>query len=152
MAALYQQDKLPWDSGETGELPLSWQTVLVVLLFALACYGCWRLLVWFMKKSHRTMNWRRARLWWPTAMLGWGWVTLALFLRSEERGTAFDVASSIFAFVNLPALVLAGGLFELLGHMSPRLRVLIGSAILWWTWYLIVRLAEWRAPADAREM
>jgi hypothetical protein len=144
-AALGQDGEVvAWDPRETGELTLSWQTVLIGLALALACCGLWRLFIWFLE-SRRPVVWTRARIWWPTAMVVWGWVVLVMFSKSESWGWGFDAILAIYAVVNFPALIVVAAVLESSGHLAAWQRVAIGSPVMWVCCYLLVRLAEWRA-------
>lgn len=144
-SASAQEPDVGWDPRETGQLTLSWQTVLIGLLMALACGGIWKLLMWFLESRRSSINWPRARLLWPTAMLAWGLVILAMFAKIESGGWAADAITGVFAVVNFPALILAAGILELFRQPPGWFRILVGSSAVWGGNYLIVRLAEWRA-------
>ena len=145
--AVHGQDEstVTWNPRETGELRLTWETVLIGLLMALACCGLWKLLMWFLESRRSAVNWTKVRLWWPTAMLAWGWVMLAMFNRSESWGWVFDAIGIAFAVLNFPALIVAAAILESFGTPSVWLRIAVGSLAVWGGGYLLVRLAEWRA-------
>jgi O-antigen/teichoic acid export membrane protein len=137
-----------WDPRETGELTLDWKTLLIGLLLALACCGLWKLLMWLLESRRAAVNWTKVRIWWPTAMLVWGWVLLALFARNESWGSAFDAVLFVFGLLNFPVLVVVGMLVGLLNqtvHPAVWVQLLVGSLTMWSGDYLLVRLAEWRA-------
>jgi O-antigen/teichoic acid export membrane protein len=140
-----------WDPRETGELTLNWKTVLIGLLLALACCGVWKLLMWLLESRREAVNWAKVRIWWPTAMLVWGVVLLAMFTRNESWGSAFDTVLFVFGLLNFPVLLVVGMLVGLLNqtvHPAVWVQLLVGSMTMWSGDYLLVRLAEWRAWAN----
>lgn len=144
--AVFGQDGVvEWDPRETGELTFTWKTVLIALLLALACCGLWKLLMWWLESRRAAINWPKVRLWWPAAMLGWGWVILAMFTKRESWGWVFDATLGVFGVLNFPALLLVAAILESVDQPAIWVRVLIGSSGMWATNYLMVRLAEWRA-------
>ena len=136
-----------WDPRETGELDLNWKMFLVGFLLALACCGLWKLLMSQLERNRATVNWNKARLWWPTAMLVWGLVMLALLARGAS-GAALEVIFFVFGVLNFPVLVT---ILVLLGFVDQAiqpaiwLKILTSSLMLWGGNYFLVRLAEWRA-------
>ena len=135
-----------WDPRETGKLYLNWKTLLVGFLLALACCGLWKLLMWLLERNRAAVNWTRARLWWPTAMLIWGLVMLALPARGAS-GAALEVNFFVFGVLNFPVVTI----LVLLGFVDQAiqpaiwLKILASSLMLWSGNYFLVRLAEWRA-------
>jgi hypothetical protein len=153
-SALFGQEGevVEWDPRETGELTLNWKTVLIGLLLALACCGVWKLLMWILESRRDAINWARVRIWWPTAMLAWGLVLLAMFARNESWGPAFDAVLLVFGLLNFPVLFVVGMLAGLLNetvHPAIGVQLLVGSMAMWSGDYFLVRLAEWRAWANA---
>jgi hypothetical protein len=57
---------------------MTWKTVLIGLLLALACVALWKVLMWLLESRLSAINWPKVRLWWPTALLVCGWVVLAM--------------------------------------------------------------------------
>lgn len=151
--ALFGQEgeAVEWDPRETGELTLNWKTVLIGLLLALACCGVWKLLMWLSESRREAINWAKVRIWWPTAMLAWGLVLLAMFTRNESWGPAFDAVLLVFGLLNFPVLLVVGMLAGLLNetvHPAIGVQLLVGSVTMWSGVYFLVRLAEWRAWAN----
>src|SRR4051812_48724417 len=103
--------------------------------------------MWLSESRREAINWAKVRIWWPTAMLGWGLVLLALFARNESTGPVFDAVLLVFGLLNFPALLVVGmlvGLFRDTLHQGTGLQLLVGSLAMWSGDYLVVRLAEWR--------
>jgi hypothetical protein len=148
--ALFGQEggTIRFDPRETGEL--TWQTGLIGLLFALACCGLWKLVTWLLETKRAKINWAKLRIWWPTAMLLWAWVMLALSARNDSWGT--EVLLLVFGLLNFPALAAVAMLLALLNgaaHPAVWLNILVGSFTMWSGNYILVRLAEWRAWINA---
>jgi len=148
--ALFGQESVAvtFDPRETGELTLDWKSALIGLLLALACCGVWRLFMWLMESRRAAINWAKVRIWWPTAMVVWAWVLVAMLTRNESWGSAFDAVLLVFALLNFPVLVVVGLLAGLLNetvHAAFWVQLLVGSLAMWSGNYLFVRLAEWRA-------
>lgn len=142
-----QESTVQWDPRETGQLELNFKTVTIGLVMALSCVGVWKLLVWLLERN-RSINWSRARLLWPTAMLAWGWVMLAMFTRNESWGWWFEVVLVFFGVLNFPALmpaVVVLGFLNETFQLPAWLRIAIGSVLLWSGNYVVVRIAEWGA-------
>ncbi len=144
-----QDGSIAFNPRETGELTLNWQTVAVGLLFSLGCYGLWRLLIWFLETRRARIEWRRVQYWWPTAMVLWGWIVVALFARNESSSWLFNAHFWVFSVVNFPVLLLVAAVLEVLHQPSSWQRLLVGSIAMWVGWHLLVRLAEWRAWINA---
>ena len=140
-----EQSTFTLDPWETGELTLDWKTVLIGLLLALACCGLWKLFMWFLESRRTVINWPKVRIWWPTSMLAWGWVMMAMFTKNESWGWVFDAVLVVYGVLNFPGLLVAAAILESLGQPAIWLRILVGSLAFWSGDYLLVRLAEWRA-------
>ncbi len=144
---------IQFDPRETGELPLNWKSLLLGLLLALACCGLWKIVMWFLESIRTAVNWTRVRIWWPTAMLVWGWLLFALFSKTEFWRSALDAVFFVFGTLNFPALLIVGivmGLFDESVHAPVWARLLAGSLTLWIGDYFLVRLAEWQAWKNVR--
>ena len=140
---------MEWDPADSGGMNLTWQGVLGGLLFALACGGAWKLLTWFLESRRTRIRWRRVRYWWPTAMLVWGWIMLGLLARNESPGWLFSALFVVFGLMSFPGLILTAAIVGPFDQLAPWLRALTGSIVMWVGWYLMVRLAEWRAWTNA---
>ena len=144
-----QGASVEWDPADSGGMNLTWQGVLGGLLFALACGGAWKLLTWFLESRRTRIRWRRVRYWWPTAMLVWGWIMFGLFARNESPGWLFSALFVVFGLMSFPGLILTAAIVGPFDQLAPWLRALTGSIVMWVGWYLMVRLAEWRAWTNA---
>jgi hypothetical protein len=63
-------------------------------------------------------------------------------------GSFFDAVLFVFVLLNLPAVVAVGMLVGLMNEtfgIPIWARVTIGSIVMWYGNYFVVRLAEWRA-------
>jgi hypothetical protein len=131
---------------DASELTLT--ELLIGLLFVLACGCAWKLLMWLLESRRSTINWIKLRIWWPTGMLVWGLVLLAMSARNASLGWALDAVLFVFALLNFPALVVVGMLFALERQIiepAGWVQFFLGSLAMWSANYLLVRLAEWRA-------
>ena len=137
---------VPTDAGGTN---LTWQGVLYLLLFAAACGGGWKLLIWFLESRRERIRWRRVRCWWPAAMVAWGWIMFGLGTLNVRPEWLFVPLCVMFVIVNLPALILTGIILQLFPEPAGWLSATVGSIAIWVGGYIMVRLAKWRAWANA---
>ena len=130
-----------WDSSElSGEFTMG--EAVAMLILAGACSGLCKCIGWLARTKGSAVNWRKARLWWPMAMLVWG----CLLLMSdsiEGGGVVWGSAAAVFALLNLPSLILAGGVLEIAGLSAAWLRAAAETLALCAGNYATVRLAEW---------
>ena len=143
---VYCQDNssVAWDPREEFELRFDLPTILTGLGLALACCALWKLLIWFLERK-RGINWNRARIVWPAAMVVSGWGIAGMFAIRESWGWTANLLFMIYAVVNFPALIAVAAALESVGQLTIWQRLAIGSIVMWVSWYLLVRLAEWRA-------
>jgi len=133
------------DFIEPGGLPVYWLIFIVTPLLGLV----WRLFIGFLESRRARIPWRRVQYWWPTAMLVWTWSVAALVVRNQSSGWLSDAHFFVFGVINFPAILVAAAVLEVLQQLPSWLRLLAGSAAMWGTWHLLLRLAEWRAWINA---
>lgn len=123
----------------------TWQDLVIWLTLGLAVFGLWRLLTWWVERRREASRWRKLRLWWPTIMLVFAWLLLALPAESGRWTWGRDAFLIAFSLVNLPGMIIDSLVLGLLDPATVWLRILIGSFAIWSGNYFVIRLAEWRA-------
>ena len=119
----------------------SWQFLIPALVLAALLYGLWRFAGWAAEKYRDRISWRKLRWWCPTFMLVVGWALLPAMLWSRAGAVSGVLLAIIQPFA---------WLVWIFADLSPdRVPIwqqcAIGSIIAWTSWYVFIRVLEWRA-------
>ena len=137
-----------WDFRHDAPAP-AWLLWVSRLSLAIAYVGLWKLQVWLLRLPGRNADWKRLRLWLPTGMLVWGWLTFAplMFQLLPEPVGVWIVVP--FVITNLPEVIPVALLFALTDrlHQPNWMNWTEASVLFWCGWLFTVRQLERTSPA-----
>ena len=115
--------------------PPAWQGGLFLSILLVYAYGYWRCWRWLVNRYRGSRYWSRARVLWPVVML----CLSALCIPAGRLGGLALVPLLAVTFPSfLPMLLVASLGLEGWGAW------LVGAALVWPTWYGLIRFTEWR--------
>ena len=127
------------------------------MLVAAALYGGWKAMSVLMAREQRPGARKLLRYVWPTAMLVWSWLMLIATtfpVFGVFMGKSLDFLLALFFAVNLPGAVLGNAAVVWLIDKPDWVKGIVGSAVVWLSWYAIIRVWEWwrgrQGPAGVR--
>lgn len=127
------------------------------MLVAAALYGGWKAISLRIAHEQQPDARKLLRYIWPSAMLLWSWLMLIATtfpVFGVFMGKSLDLLLALFFAVNLPGAVLGNAMLGLLINQPDWEKGLAGSAVVWLSWYAIIRVWEWwrgrQGPAGVR--
>ena len=125
---------------------MNWQDLSMSMLVAAGLYGGWKAISLLIAREQQPHARKLLRYVWPSLMLAWSWLMLIATtfpVFGVFMGRGLDFLLAVFFTVNLPGAYLGNLALALLINQPDWVKASVASAVVWITWYVIIRVWEW---------